>query len=93
MARIFRTLQPRIQRAAVIRGEQSCRLDDDVQRSYALEADPQARVVSDILTSMATKLKVSVPQVYRRFGTVVPTDQGPQKVLRVPIECSEDAAE
>jgi chemotaxis protein CheY-P-specific phosphatase CheC len=90
-------LQPRIQRAAVIRGEQSYRLDDDVQRSYALEADPQARVVSDILTSMAktlaTKLRISVPQVYRRFGTVVPINQGSQKVLRVTVECSEDAAE
>jgi hypothetical protein len=36
--------------------------------------------------TLAAKLRISVPKVYRRFGTVIATDRGPRKVLRVTVE-------
>ncbi len=39
--------------------------------------------------TLAAKLKISVPKVYRRFGTVIATDRGPRKVLRVTVDRGE----
>ncbi|HEX4815899.1 MAG TPA: reverse transcriptase domain-containing protein [Nonomuraea sp.] len=36
--------------------------------------------------TLAGKLKISVPQVFRRFKTVIQTEHGPQKVLQVKVE-------
>ena len=33
--------------------------------------------------TLASKLKISVAQVYRRYGTTIETEQGPRKVLKV----------
>jgi hypothetical protein len=39
--------------------------------------------------TLAAKLRTSVPKVYRRFGTIIQTDRGPRKVLRVTVERGE----
>ena len=36
--------------------------------------------------TLASKLKISVPQVFRRFKTTIQTDKGPSKVLMVKVE-------
>ena len=36
--------------------------------------------------TLALKLKISVAQVYRRYATIVQTEDGPRKVLRVEVE-------
>lgn len=38
-----------------------------------------------LVKTLAHKLKISVPKVYRRFGTHVSTEHGPRKVLRIEI--------
>ncbi|MGH2658919.1 MAG: reverse transcriptase domain-containing protein [Actinomycetota bacterium] len=40
--------------------------------------------------TLAAKLKISVPRVYRRFGTVMATARGPRKVLRVTVDRGEE---
>jgi len=47
-------------------------------------------VMEQALTkTLATKLKLSVPQVYGRFATTLSTDRGPYKGLRVRVEREE----
>lgn len=39
-----------------------------------------------LVKTLAHKLNITVTRVYRRFGTYVPTEHGPRKVLRIEIE-------
>ena len=36
--------------------------------------------------TLAVKLKISVPQVFKRYKTTIPTDNGPRKVLMVKVD-------
>ena len=36
--------------------------------------------------TLAAKLKISVPQVFKRYKTRIPTDNGPRKVLMVKVD-------
>ena len=38
---------------------------------------------TSLVKTLAGKLKISVPQVYRRYSTMIRTEKGPRKVLRV----------
>ena len=41
---------------------------------------------TSLTKTLATKLRISVPKVYRRYKTTMQTDRGPRKVLQVTVE-------
>jgi group II intron reverse transcriptase/maturase len=41
---------------------------------------------TSLTKTLAHKLKISVRQVYRRYGATIQTEQGPRKVLRVAVQ-------
>lgn len=58
------------------------------QMAYNLSKLDTLRWVMEtsLLKTLAHKLRISVPKVVKRFRTIVPTDQGPRKVLQVVVE-------
>lgn len=47
---------------------------------------------TSLTKTLAMKLRISVAQVYRRYKTIIRTDQGPRKALQVTVEQVSDKA-